>query len=433
VAWSGTDQGSGVATYDVQVKVDDGDWTAWLTATTATEAVYSGELGHQYTFRARATDHVSNTGAWAEASTVVVQVTKYYTFAGQRVAMRSGDQVSYLHGDHLGSTSLVTDDQSGAVGRQWYFPYGETRHASGSLTADYGPGTTDYRFTGQRNEGTIGLYDYRARFYDPVLGRFVQADTVVPEPGNPRDLNRYAYVRNSPLRYTDPSGHWTFEESPGDPYIWERDKPVNTLIRTAEPMVFWEETQDVGELVDQVMWHTVPSSYGEYVKGCVGVDTAIGAYGKLQGAWVINWRSGELTFMWSKGIGGTLSIPNIAYAEASAGRLVGFGYSNNEMLKGLSQNYGVAAQAEIIADVGLEAGLSREVTVEPATGRLVPVYDDVSDMNPFMVNLGVSGGFSLRPTVVDVTLSRGLAETPHVFTIQMYPWNWAFVRRTRGE
>ena len=54
VTWSATDDASGVAVYDVQVKVDDGAWTAWLTATTATEAVYSGELGHLYTFRVRA-------------------------------------------------------------------------------------------------------------------------------------------------------------------------------------------------------------------------------------------------------------------------------------------------------------------------------------------------------------------------------------------
>jgi len=48
---------------------------------------------------------------------------------------------------------------------------------------------------------------YGARYYDPTLGRFVQADTIVPNPANPQDLNRYSYVRNNPLRYRDPSGH----------------------------------------------------------------------------------------------------------------------------------------------------------------------------------------------------------------------------------
>jgi hypothetical protein len=48
---------------------------------------------------------------------------------------------------------------------------------------------------------------YRARYYDPAIGRFISADTIVPNPENPQDLNRYAYVRNNPLKYTDPSGH----------------------------------------------------------------------------------------------------------------------------------------------------------------------------------------------------------------------------------
>jgi RHS repeat-associated protein len=52
-----------------------------------------------------------------------------------------------------------------------------------------------------------GLMYYKARYYYPALGRFVSADTIVPEPGNPQSLNRYAYVKNNPLRYVDPSGH----------------------------------------------------------------------------------------------------------------------------------------------------------------------------------------------------------------------------------
>ncbi|BCX05929.1 MAG: hypothetical protein KatS3mg053_3867 [Candidatus Roseilinea sp.] len=85
------------------------------------------------------------------------------------------------------------------VARQWYHPYGSVRAITGTLP-------TDITFTGQRSDAT-GLYFYNARYYAPALGRFVSADTVVPEPGNPQDLNRYTYVRNNPLRYTDPTGH----------------------------------------------------------------------------------------------------------------------------------------------------------------------------------------------------------------------------------
>ncbi|MDW8101216.1 MAG: RHS repeat-associated core domain-containing protein [Anaerolineae bacterium] len=52
------------------------------------------------------------------------------------------------------------------------------------------------------------MYNYGARWYDPSLGRFLQPDPLVPEPGNPQALNRYSYVLNNPIKYTDPSGHW---------------------------------------------------------------------------------------------------------------------------------------------------------------------------------------------------------------------------------
>jgi len=86
------------------------------------------------------------------------------------------------------------------VARQLYYPYGQVRWASGALP-------TDYTFTGQRNEASFGLMDYNARYYDSLLGRFISADTMVPDPANPQSLNRYSYTINNPLKYTDPTGH----------------------------------------------------------------------------------------------------------------------------------------------------------------------------------------------------------------------------------
>jgi RHS repeat-associated protein len=81
-----------------------------------------------------------------------------------------------------------------------YYPYGETRYITGTLTTDYG-------YTGQRTEAGLGLMDYGARYYDPYLGRFVSADTIVPNPANPQSFNRFCYVLGNPVRYTDPTGH----------------------------------------------------------------------------------------------------------------------------------------------------------------------------------------------------------------------------------
>jgi RHS repeat-associated protein len=68
---------------------------------------------------------------------------------------------------------------------------------------------TPYQYTGQRWEDAIGLYFYQARWYDAARRRFIQPDSIVPEPGNPQDLNRYTYARNNPVKYNDPSGHFT--------------------------------------------------------------------------------------------------------------------------------------------------------------------------------------------------------------------------------
>ena len=128
-------------------------------------------------------------------------VTKYYYFNGQRIAMRTAAGVTYIHGDHLGSALNTTGQTTGS---EKYLPYGALL---GTTTV-----ATPYRFTGQREESTIGLYYYNARWYDPALSRFIQADTIVPEPGNPQSLNRYSYVLNCPTGYTDPSGKYEVDE-----------------------------------------------------------------------------------------------------------------------------------------------------------------------------------------------------------------------------
>jgi RHS repeat-associated protein len=92
-----------------------------------------------------------------------------------------------------------------------YFPYGATR------AGDPAALPTEFNFTGQRLDISTGLLYYGARYYDPALGRFISADTVVPEPGNPQALNRYSYVLNNPLRYVDPTGHQGNDPNEGPP------------------------------------------------------------------------------------------------------------------------------------------------------------------------------------------------------------------------
>ncbi len=128
-------------------------------------------------------------------------VCKKYIFAGgQRIAMKQGSSVLYYHSDHLGSSSVVTDPNGNNAEEIYYYPYGGSRQDSGGANVRH-------KYTGQEFDDETGLYYYNARYYDPQLGRFISADSIAPAPANPQTLNRYSYVGNNPIIYTDPSGH----------------------------------------------------------------------------------------------------------------------------------------------------------------------------------------------------------------------------------
>ncbi len=84
------------------------------------------------------------------------------------------------------------------------------------------------RYTGQQIDEDTGLYFYQSRYYDPQLGRFIQADTIIPSADTSQSLNRYSYVKNNPLKFTDPSGHGWFSK------IWKSVKKfVGAIVMVA--------------------------------------------------------------------------------------------------------------------------------------------------------------------------------------------------------
>ena len=148
-----------------------------------------------------------------------------HLFAGSnRVASVLADgRIQFYHTDHLGSASVITDSNGNRKEQMVYFPFGAYR-AVGNIngTYDYNPSFPDvfYTFTDQEDDDDLGFYNYGARLYDPVLGRFISPDSMVPEPFNPQSFNRYSYTLNNPLRYIDPSGNQydEYDLSWGDPW-----------------------------------------------------------------------------------------------------------------------------------------------------------------------------------------------------------------------
>ncbi len=115
----------------------------------------------------------------------------------------------------LSSVIAVLDASGNLLSEQRYpstvlrasLPFGQVRDDVGTIDE------TDFGYTSQRaldaqnTAYSLGLMDYRARFFSPLLGRFLQPDTLVPGAGNPQAFNRYSYGFNNPSRFSDPSGH----------------------------------------------------------------------------------------------------------------------------------------------------------------------------------------------------------------------------------
>ncbi len=98
----------------------------------------------------------------------------------------------WLHTDQLGSVVGWSDSTGASNATYTYDPYGNPGSWSGSR----------YSYTGQLMIPEAALYYYKSRVYDPASGRFLQTDPI----GYQSDINMYAYVRNDPLNFLDPSG-----------------------------------------------------------------------------------------------------------------------------------------------------------------------------------------------------------------------------------
>jgi len=114
-------------------------------------------------------------------------------------------KIHYSHSDRLASVSAVTTLKNSQIvieKQTHYLPFGEElKDLSDASTIE------KFGYTSQEREKITELYDYGARYYDPILRRFFTADSVLGSPTEPQTLNRFAYGANNPLKFFDPTGH----------------------------------------------------------------------------------------------------------------------------------------------------------------------------------------------------------------------------------
>ena len=165
--------------------------------------IYVGGLYEQVEKTGSATEHV------------------HYVFAGgARIAVEavseaadSNTTLRYLHQDHLGSVDVVTDASGAVLERLSFGAFGERRVAQGTTAWQdsalaLSSSETRRGFTDHEQLDDFGLVHMNGRVYDPHLGRFLSPDPFVQSPLSSQGYNRYTYVNNNPLSFTDPSGYF---------------------------------------------------------------------------------------------------------------------------------------------------------------------------------------------------------------------------------
>lgn len=134
----------------------------------------------------------------------------------ERSASTAAQRTRFFHKDHLGSVDVITDSAGAVVERQSFDAWGRRRtvaHSAGTWTVTYpaapasaSSAETHRGFTGHEMLDAVGLVHMGGRIYDPITARFLSPDPFVQSPDNLQNLNRYSYVLNNPLSFTDPSG-----------------------------------------------------------------------------------------------------------------------------------------------------------------------------------------------------------------------------------
>lgn len=123
------------------------------------------------------------------------------TVVAEIVRSHGGEKVLYLHSDHLGTPSTISDDE-GNVAHQEYGPFGALQ-GTPAFISFFG---THLGFTGHQQDFDLGLTDMGGRVFDPLAGRFTTADPIMQAPFFSQGQNRYAYVLNDPINLIDPTG-----------------------------------------------------------------------------------------------------------------------------------------------------------------------------------------------------------------------------------
>jgi RHS repeat-associated protein len=206
-----TSAGAAAITYTALGQIETAPWGTHAYDTLGRLVSIAGATNAAFTYDHGGSRSMARFGTGADVRTRITPDALFaiedgtvvrYLFDGTRLVARDDDAIgrTYLHEDHLGSIVAITGNDGALLEEIAYDPFGAvvSRRASGSVTP--------VGFAGGALDGATGLSYLQARYYHPQLGRFISVDPIVQDAFAPIAWNAYAYCRDNPQTYIDPTG-----------------------------------------------------------------------------------------------------------------------------------------------------------------------------------------------------------------------------------
>jgi RHS repeat-associated protein len=208
----------------------------------------------------------------------------------------------YIHRDHLGSITAITNSSGSKIAEYSYDPWGRQRNPANQQA--YGPDEAPSLllgrgYTGHEHLPMFGLINMNARLYDPVLGRFLSPDPYVQAPDFSQSFNRYSYCLNNPLIYVDENGEFILSFltgffkglfSGGAPFkqgwksVVNEAKIIGGLFTSDKNKSFWGQ---VWEIVSRFTWQAPQTTLGSSFSLVSNIFTLVDKVDYYGGATVV--------------------------------------------------------------------------------------------------------------------------------------------------
>ncbi|MEL4106276.1 RHS repeat-associated core domain-containing protein [Oscillospiraceae bacterium WX1] len=174
--------------------------------------------------------------------------TAYNVYGGDMLISRTAGTTTlyYLYNGH-GDVVNIADSTGSIVMTYDYDPFGVVTTATGNIA-------NSYLYAGYQFDDETGLYYLNARYYDPVMARFMSADTYLGSVRDPLSLNLYTYCHNEPMMYTDPTGHswlsraWNVIKGVGKGLYDVGKRAVTGIVDTAKTTYKFYTNNPIGQL-----------------------------------------------------------------------------------------------------------------------------------------------------------------------------------------